>query len=114
MTKRQVDPSKYTLIDKYAVQSSVTVVPKVETLLSDALVVIGTELARFRAKVQRGASLDLKEGRAVRDYVEAIVKLSKETRESARAEDLSTLTNEELLQLATSLLSNKQQQTTDK
>jgi hypothetical protein len=85
----------------------VSVVPKIETLLSDALVVIGTELARFRAKVNRGVSLDVKEAKIVRDYVESIVKLSKEAREAARSEDLSNLTNEELLQLATDLLGKK-------
>jgi hypothetical protein len=85
--------------------SNVAVVPKIESLLSDALVVIGSELARYRAKAARGASLDTHESRAVREYVECICKLSKEAREAARQQDLSSLTNEELLQLATEMLS---------
>ena len=62
--------------------SNVAVVPKIESLLSDALVVIGSELARYRAKAARGASLDTHEARAVREYVECICKLSKEAREA--------------------------------
>lgn len=97
-------PNRY-IVKPQIDASQVSVVPKIESLLSDAIVIMGTELARYRAKVQRGSSLDLKESRCVREMVEAILKVNKEHREAARQQDLSNLTNEELLQLATEMLS---------
>lgn len=90
-------------------QSDVVVVPTLERLVDDALSVIGSELAYYRAKTKRGANLDLKEARALQGYVEALVKLTKEAREQSRAQDLSTLSNEELLQLASQLVQGKSQ-----
>lgn len=84
--------------------SDVTVVPQVDTLISDALSIIGAELAFYRSKAKKGLNLDLKEAKVVQSYVEALVKLNKEARESARQEDLSNLSNEELLSLAENLV----------
>jgi ribosomal protein L17 len=58
-------------------------------------------------------TLNTHESRAVREYVECIVKLSKEAREAARQQDLSNLTNEELLALATELLANNSKTSTE-
>lgn len=80
--------------------NEVVTVPKLESLMTDALSIIGAELAHYRAKSKRGVTLDLKEARVIQSYMDALVKMSKEAREAARAEDLSDLTNEELLQLA--------------
>lgn len=84
--------------------SEVTVVPTLTSLMDDGLSIIGSELARYRAKSSRGVTLDLKEARIVAQYLKAIVDLSKEDRERARAEDLANLTDEELRQLATEVL----------
>lgn len=110
MNKRIIFPPKHPQIDT----SQVSVVPKIESLLSDALVIMGAELARYRAKVQRGSGLDLKESRCVREFIDSITKLSKESREAARAQDLSNLTNEELLQLAVDLLDTKSKESPKK
>jgi hypothetical protein len=83
----------------------VTIVPTLDALVSDAMSIIGTELSFYRAKTKRGARLDLKEAKVIRDYVEALVKLSKEAREASRHQDLTEMTNEELLQLAMKLIS---------
>ena len=82
--------------------------PTVDLLINDAVSIIGAELASYKRKIGLGARLDLKEAKIVRDYVEALCKLSKEAREISRAEDLSNLSNEELLQLATQLIGEKQ------
>jgi len=87
-------------------ESDVTVVPQVDTLITDALSIIGAELAHYRSKTKKGINLDMKEARIVQSYVEALVKLNKEARETARQEDLSNLSNEELLQLAETLVAN--------
>lgn len=86
--------------------AAVNVLPSVDSLVSDAMSIISSELAFYRAKTKRGISLDMKEARIVRDYVDALVKLSKEARECSRQEDLSKLSNEELLQLAVELVKN--------
>lgn len=81
-----------------------TIVPTLESLMSDAMSIIGSELARYRQKTSRGVTLDLKEARAVQSYMESLVKLSKEDRERTRAEDLVNLSDEELKQLAAEVL----------
>lgn len=81
----------------------VRVVPTLNSLMSDALSIIGNELARYSAKSARGVTLDLKEARVIANYVDTLTRASKEAREQARAQDLSELSNEELLQLATQL-----------
>ena len=99
LTGRRIKlPSKRGEIDQ------VTVVPTLESLMSDALAIIGNELARYRSKSSRGVTLELKEARAVQSYMEALVKLSREDRERARAEDLTNLSDEELMTLANEVI----------
>lgn len=80
------------------------IIPAVDLLLHDAKCVISAELARYRTKVTSGLTLDLKEARIIQGYMDVILKLSKEEREASRAEDLSNLTDEELLDLAGKVL----------
>ena len=91
-------------------QSKITttqVVPAVDILLHDATAIIAGELARYRIKVSKGITLDLKEARIVQGYLETLIKLQKENRESARADDLSNLSDEELMELAVRVLGAK-------
>lgn len=81
----------------------VTVIPNITSLLNDAAAIIGAELAQYRSKTKRGISLDLKEARVIANYMDVLLRASKESREAARAEDLSELSDSELLQLATQL-----------
>ena len=83
-------------------------IPAVDLLLHDAKAIIASELAYYRQKTSRGITLDLKEARAVQNYLETLIKLQKEEREASRAQDLSNLSNEELLDLATKLLGYNQ------
>ena len=100
-------PPKRTIVRPQLNRDDVTVLPSLSALLDDAKSIIGAELAQYRHKVKRGVTLDLKEARAVQGYMETLVKLSKEERENTRSEDLSSLSNEELLQLATELTRKK-------
>jgi hypothetical protein len=84
--------------------NELTVIPSVEALVCDALSVISSELSFYKAKTARGARLDMKEARVVRDYVEALCKLTREAREAAKQEDLSNLSDKELLELASTLV----------
>jgi len=103
MTKKIILPKKTNQVQ----QSEVVVIPTIERLLEDALSIIGCELAQYKSKSRRGITLDLKEARIVQGYVDSLTKAQKESREQARAHDLSDLSNEELLQLATQLASSK-------
>lgn len=62
--------------------------------------IIAAELSKYRSKALKGVSLDLKEARVVQGYLDSLTRLQKEEREHARAQDLSSLTDEDLLQLA--------------
>jgi len=75
-----------------------------DDLLNDAKMIIAAELAKYRTKAVKGVTLDLKEARVVQGYLESLTKLQREEREQARASDLSNLSNEELLQLAQTVL----------
>lgn len=81
-----------------------TVVPNIDTLMNDALSIISSELYKYRLKTSKDIPLDLKEARAIQGYMETLVKLSKENREQARADDLANLSDEELAQLAAQVL----------
>lgn len=95
---------KRTLIIK---PQATVVVPTIDALMNDALAIIGNELAFYRLKTQRGSTLMLKEAKAVRDYVNALISLTKENREIARLNDLSDLSDQELIDLASELVKIK-------
>lgn len=94
--------------------TDVTVVPTLNSLMNDALAIIGAELAQYRMKTQRGITLDLKEARVIANYMDTLTRASKESREQARAEDLADLSDSELLQLATQLAQSQQTPKLDK
>ena len=97
--RKIVVPPKNKQIDPH----DVTVVPTLNSLVNDALAIMGNELTAYRQKTARGVTLDLKEARVVTGYLDALTRASKESREQARAEDLADLSNEELVQLAAQL-----------
>ena len=75
-----------------------------DMLIEDSKMIIAAELARYRHKAVRGIALDLKEARVVTSYIAELTKLAREEREASRQQDLSNLTDEELLQLAGQVL----------
>jgi hypothetical protein len=89
---------------------NVTVVPTLNHLMNDAMSIIGAELSKYKSKTARGVTLDLKEARVIANYMDTLTRASKEAREQARAEDLSDLSNEELMQLASQIIKSDQKQ----
>jgi hypothetical protein len=81
-----------------------SVIPATELLLHDAKAIIGAELAHYRSKAVRGVTLDPKEARIVQGYLESLVKIQREEREISETQDLSTLSDVELLHLAKRVL----------
>lgn len=89
------------------IEKAAPAAPSLNQLMNDAMNIVGAELAHYKAKTAKGITLDLKEARVVANYIDVLTKASKESREQARANDLSDLSNEELIQLASSLASAK-------
>jgi hypothetical protein len=81
--------------------------PSLNTLINDALSIIGSELAYYSNKTKRGASLDLKEARIVTAYMDSLVKMSKEVREAQKPEQLEHLSDEQLIELAGKAITQK-------
>ena len=109
-TKRIILPRKKRTIP---LETS-SVIPATELLLHDAKAIIGAELAHYRSKAVRGVTLDPKEARIVQGYLESLVKIQREEREIAETQDLSALSDSELMHLAKRVLENNNKQTKDK
>ena len=90
-----------------------SIIPATELLLHDAKAIIGAELAHYRSKAVRGVTLDPKEARIVQGYLESLVKIQREEREIAETQDLSALSDVELMRLAKRVLENNNKQTKD-
>ena len=92
---------------------SSSIIPATELLLHDAKAIIGAELAHYRSKAVRGVTLDPKEARIVQGYLESLVKIQREEREIAETQDLSALSDVELMHLAKRVLESNNKQTKD-
>ena len=108
-TKRIILPRKKRTV---TLETS-SVIPATELLLHDAKAIIGAELAHYRSKAVRGVTLDPKEARIVQGYLESLVKIQREEREIAETQDLSALSDSELMHLAKRVLENNNKQTKD-
>ena len=99
-TKRIILPPK----KKTVTLETSSIIPATELLLHDAKAIIGAELAHYRSKAVRGVTLDPKEARIVQGYLESLVKIQREEREIAETQDLSALSDSELMHLAKKVL----------
>ena len=102
MTHDKTEPKRIILPPKKRRVSLETssIIPATELLLHDAKAIIGAELAHYRSKAVRGVTLDPKEARIVQGYLESLVKIQREEREVSETQDLSNLSDTELLHLA--------------
>ena len=116
MTQDKTEPRRIILPSKkkkVTLETS-SIIPATELLLHDAKAIIGAELAHYRSKAVRGVTLDPKEARIVQGYLESLVKIQREEREMSEAQDLSALSDVELLRLAKRVLENNNNKTIDK
>jgi len=106
MTHDKTEPKRIILPPKKRRVSLETssIIPATELLLHDAKAIIGAELAHYRSKAVRGVTLDPKEARIVQGYLESLVKIQREEREVSETQDLSNLSDTELLHLAKRVL----------
>ena len=115
MTHDKTEPKRIILPPKKRTGSLETrsIIPATELLLHDDKAIIGAELAHYRSKAVRGVTLDPKEARIVQGYLESLVKIQREEREIAETQDLSALSDTELMHLAKRVLENNNKQTKD-
>lgn len=73
--------------------------PQLVDIIEDALNIIGSELAMYSSKVKKGITLDAKQARIVSTYMDSLVKMSKEARESQKPEQLEHLSDEQLIEI---------------
>ena len=116
MTQDKTEPRRIILPSKKQKVTLATssIIPATELLLHDAKAIIGAELAHYRSKAVRGVTLDPKEARIVQGYLESLVKIQREEREMSEAQDLSALSDSELMRLAKRVLDNNNNKTIDK
>lgn len=80
--------------------SSVLLIPSVDGMLSDALSIVGVELAKLKRRSDTLTSLDTKDAKILQGYIKSLVDLSKESRERDKEDgDLEKLTDQELIAL---------------
>ena len=116
MTQDKTEPRRIILPSKkkkVTLETS-SIIPATELLLHDAKAIIGAELAHYRSTAVRGVTLDPKEARIVQGYLESLVKIQREEREIADAQDLSAMSDSELMRLAKRVLDNNNNKTIDK
>lgn len=90
--------------------------PKLNDIVNDALNIIGSELSSYTKKINKGLMLDLKEARIVTSYMDSLVKMTKEARETQEAQRkdvLQHLTDEQLLEIAQQAQDEDTQQNSD-
>lgn len=102
---KKIYPKKQNMIPYGGSASGALILPpNTETMLNDALKIMSNEISKMSAKSNRGASLDNNEHRVLQGYVKSLVEINKELREMSKKDDLSALTNEELVELLKALL----------
>lgn len=89
-------------------EDNVISIDTVNSVLEDAIRVISLEMVKFRGKVNQGYSLSPAEARVFQGYIKSMVDLSKEARERERSDDLSKLSDEEVVLLAKKALMGKE------
>jgi ribosomal protein S7 len=94
---------------KRASYSQIEAIHTVDHILEDAKKIFGVQVQRMKIKAAQGYALDLQEMKQLETCVSNILKIKKDDREEAAqeklAETLANMSNEELLQHATEVLS---------
>jgi hypothetical protein len=91
--------------------SPIEAIHTVDHILEDAKKIFGVQVQRMKLKAAQGYALDLQEMKQLEACVTNILKIKKDEREEAAteqlAETLANMSNEELLQHATEVLSSE-------
>ena len=92
-------------------EDKVVVLPALQNMMDDALQTLSAEIVRFRNKsVRERTALTPNEARVLQGYIKSLVDLSKESREREDDNDLSKLSDDELLALVEGLRAKKERE----
>lgn len=93
-------------VKRKAITSVVSRETSIDRMVNDATSILGEQIEKLKLK-SRASTFDIKESDQLKIYIKCLVDLSREERETLKAaqdSDLSKLTNEQLLELASSEL----------
>lgn len=79
------------------VEANLVINPDAQTLISDALSIIATEIVRFKHAQSGGKKLEASEARVLQGYIKSLVELAREEREQEESRDFADLTNSQLI-----------------
>ena len=80
-----------------------------ESIMTETLTVIHTEILKFRKKTNAGQSLSPSEGRLLQGYIKALVDIARESRERDENADLANMSDDDLLKLVQTITAKKAQ-----
>lgn len=81
--------------------SKLSLVPTIENVMNDAISLLAKEVAEMQSKYTRpGMSMDIRDATKLSKYVKALVELSREERAREQADDLSKMSNDQLIEMA--------------
>lgn len=86
------------------ITNQIMVVPEADKLIDDAMRIIQNELVKFAKMSKETKTLSLAEARVLQGYVKSLTELSKESRERAKADDPSQMSDEQLVEAMQTLL----------
>lgn len=95
---------------KQVTDVSIILAPTVNTLTSDALSIIQTEIARYKHKSNAG-KLDQADHRIIQGYLKSLAELDRVNRGREDDMDLANATDEELLKMVDQLRTKKETKT---
>lgn len=88
--------------------SEITEVPPVEGILAKTISTIANEITKLHNR-SHVAALSDREAKVLQGYVKSLVDLSREQRERDKANDMSDMSYEELLEFAKQIISKQEQ-----
>ncbi len=92
--------ANWTARQSEGVEPRVTLVPTVQAIISDAYAVLGDEIKRLKNKAARDGGLDLRQAKALVEYMRALTAIAREEREQQAQDRLDQASDAELLELA--------------
>jgi len=100
-------PQDTSIAPRHVSDVTIVLAPTINTLTSDALSIIQTEIARYKHKSNAG-KLDQADHRIIQGYLKSLSELDKSNRAREDDMDLANASDDELLKLVESLKAKKE------
>lgn len=81
--------------------SKLSLVPTVENVMNDAISLLAKEVAEMQQRYSRpGVPMDIRDAAKLSKFVKSLIEISREERAREAADDLSKMSNEQLMEMA--------------